>query len=72
MSVLAPEEVARLSVGERLALIEQLWDSLDDRDVPVTPAQEAELRRRLAAFAADRAGEVTWEELKAKLAARRP
>ena len=70
MSVLAPEEVARLSVRERLELIEQLWDSLDDREIPLTAAQETELRRRLAAFEDERAGSVTWEELKAELAAR--
>ncbi len=40
MSVLATEEVARLSVRERLELIEQLWDSLDDREIPLTAAQE--------------------------------
>ena len=32
---------------ERLALIAQLWDSLDAADVPVTSAQCAELARRL-------------------------
>ena len=32
---------------ERLALIEQLWDSLENYLVQMTPAQEAELERRL-------------------------
>jgi putative addiction module component (TIGR02574 family) len=68
---LTPEEVRRLSVDERLDLIGQLWDSLDDRDIPLAPAQQAELERRIAAFDEDRARSVTWEELKAELAARR-
>lgn len=72
MSVLAPDEVARLSVRERLDLIEQLWDSLDEADVPVTAAQKAELRRRVAMLDDDRAHFVTWNELKAELANRRP
>ena len=71
MSYLTPEEVRRLSVDERLDLIGQLWDSLDDRDIPLAPAQQAELERRIAAFDEDRARSVTWEELKAELAARR-
>jgi putative addiction module component (TIGR02574 family) len=66
-----PDEVTRLSVRERLELIGQLWDSLADSDVPVSPAQQAELARRLATFESDRAGAVTWNQLKVELAARR-
>ena len=45
MSDLMPE-LARLSPRKRLDLIEALWESLDDNDVPVTEAQRAELDRR--------------------------
>ena len=69
---ITPEEINRLSPQERLALIEQLWDSLDDFDVPVSPAQRAELERRLESFEQDRAGAVTWDQLKAELARRCP
>jgi hypothetical protein len=41
---ITPEEIGRLSPQERLALIELLWDSLDDSDLPVPPAQRAELQ----------------------------
>ena len=54
----------RLSPQERLALIGQLWDSLDDADVVVTVAQQAELERRLASLAEDRDAAVTWEALR--------
>jgi putative addiction module component (TIGR02574 family) len=42
-------DFARLSTEERLHLLEQLWDSLaaTPETVPVTPAQRAELDRRL-------------------------
>lgn len=69
---ITPEEINRLSPQERLALIEQLWDSLDDSDLPVPPAQRAELERRLDSFEQDRAGAVTWDQLKAELARRCP
>ena len=69
---LTPDEIGRLSPDERLALIAQLWDSLDDEQVPLTRAQEAELERRLARLDEDRAHCVTWEALKAELAQRCP
>ena len=64
---LTQDEIVRLSPAERLTLIAQLWDSLDDDDVPLTPAQQTELDRRLATLADDRATSVTWEALKAEL-----
>jgi putative addiction module component (TIGR02574 family) len=69
---LTPDEITRLSPDERLALIEQLWDSLDDDQVPLTPAQQAELERRLATLDHDRAQSMTWETLKAELEQRCP
>jgi putative addiction module component (TIGR02574 family) len=69
---LTRDEITRLSPEERLRLIEQLWDSLEDEDVPLPPAQAAELERRLATFDRDRADAVTWDALKAELARRCP
>ena len=64
---LTHDEITRLSPAERLALIAQLWDSLDDQQVQLTPAQQAELERRLATLEHDRTQSVTWETLKAEL-----
>jgi putative addiction module component (TIGR02574 family) len=69
---LAPDEITRLSPDERLALIAQLWDSLEDDQVPLTTAQQAELTGRLATLDDDRAQSVTWEVLKAQLEQRCP
>lgn len=66
------EEIARLNPPERLALIGDLWDSLSDAELPVTPAQRIELEGRLDSFERDRASGMTWEQLKAKLADRAP
>ena len=54
MSDLTPE-LARLSPRQRLELIESLWESLDEKDVPVTDAQRAELDRRIVGSGQDRA-----------------
>lgn len=40
-------DIESLTPQERLDLIGQLWDSLDSNDVQLTPAQAAELDRRL-------------------------
>ena len=69
---LTHDEITRLSPDERLTLIAQLWDSLDDDQVPLTAAQQAELERRLATLEHDRSESVTWEALKAELVQRCP
>lgn len=44
-------DVRRLSPEERLELIEELWDSLSEEDVRLTPEQLQELERRRAQLA---------------------
>ncbi len=59
-----------LTDTERLALIEELWESLDDdgrEAIPLTEDQEAELSRRLEAFKREGATGVSAEELHEKL-----
>jgi putative addiction module component (TIGR02574 family) len=70
--ILTPDEITLLSPQERLELIEQLWDSLSESELPLASAQQAELERRLATFDHDRAQTITWESLKAELAHRCP
>jgi putative addiction module component (TIGR02574 family) len=60
-------DITRLSPQERLDLIGRLWDSLDAEDVPLTPAQEAELERRLGTLDEDIKAGSTWEEIEAEL-----
>ena len=68
MDVLTHDELARLTPPERLALISQLWDSLEDAQLPVSAAQQTELDRRLETLDQDRRAGITWESLKAELA----
>ena len=67
-----PDEIVRLSPPERLALIAQLWDSLDHNQIPLTPAQQDEISRRLLSLDRDRENGVSWAALKAELAQRCP
>lgn len=70
MNTLSPEEIVRLTAPERLALIGDLWNSLNDTDLPLTSQQTAELQNRLAGFDNDRPQAMTWEMLRAQLAKR--
>jgi putative addiction module component (TIGR02574 family) len=70
--MLTPDEIVRLSPPERIALIAQLWDSLDADRLPLTGAQKAELESRLASLDQDRKNGVTWTALKAELERRCP
>jgi len=72
MELLTPDEIVRLTPPERLALIAQLWDSLEHEQIPLTSAQEAELEHRLSSLDEDRRNGVTWASLKAQLERRCP
>ncbi len=72
MDLLTPDQLSRMTPPERLALIAQLWDSLDHDQLPVTPTQRAELDHRLASVDEDRQRGLTWVDLKAELTKRCP
>ena len=63
---ITPEDVAALSLDERLDLIGMIWDSLRENDVEPTEAQKAELERRLAAHKANPDDVVSWEAVLAE------
>jgi putative addiction module component (TIGR02574 family) len=72
MELLTDDELVRLTPPERLALISQLWDSLEDNHLPLTAAQRVELDSRLAMLDQDRREGITWAALKAELEQRCP
>ena len=62
-------DINAMEPEERLRLIGDLWDSLNEspEDVDLTPAQRAELDRRLDRLESGKAKLVSWDELKARL-----
>ena len=56
-----------LSPDERLDLIERLWDSLSDADVPLTHAQRQELNRRLDRLEDEGPVGVPWEQVRDRM-----
>ena len=65
------EALRRLSVAERLQLVEDLWDSIaqdsPDEALPLTPELAAELDRRLAEHERDPAAARPWAEVRAQI-----
>jgi putative addiction module component (TIGR02574 family) len=59
-------DIDRLTVEERLQLIENLWASFQARpeELPVTAAQQAELERRMTAYNEDPTKVVPLAEIK--------
>jgi putative addiction module component (TIGR02574 family) len=64
-------EALKLSPGDRLELIEALWDTLSEEDIPVTPEERALLDARLADLEANPSDQSPWSEVKARLEQRR-
>jgi len=72
MDLLTHDELVRMTPPERLTLISQLWDSLDDSQLPLTAAQRMELDSRLRTLDEDRREGIPWAALKAELELRCP
>ena len=61
--------IERLSVEERISLVEELWDSIAEA-TPLTEAQRLELDRRLEDHKANPNDVVPWEVVKASITTR--
>jgi putative addiction module component (TIGR02574 family) len=65
-------DVFRLSLPERLQLVEDLWDSIaaEAECLPLSDWQKAELERREAAYQQNPSLAGDWEEAKQRILAR--
>ncbi len=65
----------RLSIAERLQLVEDLWDSIaadaPEEALPVTPELGQELDRRLAEHEADPSTAIPWDEARMRILRRK-
>jgi putative addiction module component (TIGR02574 family) len=61
-------DLASLPVDERLRIVQLLWDSIPPHtDVTVSPGQQRELERRIAAHDADPHSAISRQELERRL-----
>ena len=65
------EELLKLSVAERLELVQELWDSIaadcEREPYPLTEEQRRDLERRLTEADADPTGSVPWQEARERI-----
>ncbi len=66
------QELLKLSIAERIQLVEDIWDSVakESAQVPVSESQLAEIERRLARFSENPADTRPWEEVRKDLLSR--
>jgi putative addiction module component (TIGR02574 family) len=66
-----PLVIEQLSVAERIIVVEEIWDSIaaEQASLPVTPAQQEELDRRLEAYGESPTAGAPWEKVKSRLRA---
>ena len=69
MEVNLTQEILKLSVAERIQLLEEVWESIASTPelIPVTDAQKVELDRRRDRFAQGATTTRTWEQVKSNL-----
>lgn len=69
MSSVPIEDLLKLSIAERIQLVEDLWDSIaaDPSSVPLTEKQRAELDRRLDDQAQNPEAGEPWEAVRERL-----
>src|SRR5262245_22011836 len=72
MALLSELHIDRLSIEDRLLLVEEIWDSIaqSQTTVPLTDSQQQELERRLRDHEQNPNDVVAWEEVKAATLAR--
>jgi len=70
MATLTKIQIAALSVEQRLALLDDLWDSLGDAQDAFSPPDwhQQVLEKRLAAAEQAPQASISWQEARAKLA----
>jgi putative addiction module component (TIGR02574 family) len=68
-----PIDFKRLSVAERIRLVEEIWDSIAEENLvlPPTKAQQDELDRRLDSLENGAPAGNTWDVIKQRLLERK-
>ena len=64
--------IDRLSVAERLQLVQEIWESIadDPEQLPLTDEQKRQIDRRLEAYQKNPDSGISWEVVKAQAEAR--
>ena len=61
------QDIDKFSTAEKIALAEQLWDSVTKEDIELSDEVKKELDYRLSLVEEDKTEYYTWDEIKAHL-----
>ena len=66
ISQVAIDEIKKLSVPEKILIVEEIWDSIvrNDEYPELTEARHAELNKRIDSYHANPQQGRTWDEIK--------
>jgi putative addiction module component (TIGR02574 family) len=59
--------IRKLSVQERLELVERIWESIDKEAAPFTDSQWSEIQKRLQHYRDNPKSALSYAQMKAKL-----
>ena len=65
------QEILKLSLAERILIMEKIWDSIEHDNLQISPAQKQELDKRLERFKKGETKFYSWEDIKKELHAAR-
>ena len=61
------KEIKKLSVAERISIIEEIWESIDKGGLSVSDSQKLEVRERIERYKKGETKFFTWAEIKTEL-----
>jgi putative addiction module component (TIGR02574 family) len=69
MARLSLDDIRRLSVAERVALVEEIWETIEASPdaLPIPEAQRQELERRLKLHREDPTAAQPWSSIRSRL-----
>ena len=73
MGTISKAEILKMSVSERILLVEDIWDSIAEapESIALSPAQELELEARLEAYHKNPTEGSPWEAVRDRIRAGR-
>lgn len=60
-------EILKLSIAERLSLLEKIWSSIPSENITLSESQKKELDSRIERVEDGQAKYLTWDEVKKQL-----
>ena len=61
------ENILKLSIAERLLILEKIWNSIPSNEITITNSQKKELDKRLTRMKKGETKFFTWDEVKKNL-----